>query len=136
MTDQGPAVLCLGSGQVLLRGPAVVDVWRLAAVGARVTEQRDGIARPARVSALLAALEAEARTAMSANGHADVRDEADEAPCAVYDHIDTREAATLVGVSERQLRRVAGELGGRRCGRGWLFDRAQVIAYVATKKSG
>ncbi len=49
MTAPVPAVQQLGSA-VLLRGPAVVDVWRLVALGIRLPAGEDGgeLSRPQR----------------------------------------------------------------------------------------
>jgi excisionase family DNA binding protein len=43
--------------------------------------------------------------------------------------MEISEAAELLGLSERHVRRMARELGGRKVGRSWLLDRAAVLEH-------
>lgn len=131
-----PAVQQLGSA-VLLRGPAVVDVWRLVALGIRAAN-RDGIglARVDHLQAVLAAAAAEVRSAASECGHADVTQPPTRAVSDPSEPLTTREVATMLGLSTRQTQRMASTLDARklRCGR-LLFDRGAVAGYLADRKA-
>lgn len=137
-TPGGPALVRLGGGQLLVRGSAVLDLVRLAELGARVARQRDGIEPPARIRALLEALTAEAAELplMSADGHADVRREADRAASAALELIDVAEVANMLTLSIRQARRLMPDLGGRKVGRSWRIDRATAAAYALEADRG
>lgn len=58
-------------------------------------------------------------------------------PSAVGELIDSTEAATILGCSERWVRdpRFRGRLGGRKVGGRWLFPRQTVVEY-AERKAG
>ncbi|WP_020111597.1 helix-turn-helix domain-containing protein [Rhodococcus sp. 114MFTsu3.1] len=47
--------------------------------------------------------------------------------------IGTREAAEILGVSQRSCQRLAFEIGGARCSSRWIFTRAVVEAYHAER---
>lgn len=47
--------------------------------------------------------------------------------------IDARAAATILGTSEREVRRIASSLDGRLIGRQWVFQRAAVTEYANNK---
>lgn len=131
----------LGRGQVLLRGSALAHVSRLADVGARVVERGDGIAPHPELRRLLEELRAEAAEvpAVSATGHADVRGPggwAESGAMGWTDPVDGGEAALMLGVGVRQLRRLAPSLGGRKVGGSWVFERAAVAAFAAERKAG
>jgi len=135
MTAPVPAVQQLGSA-VLLRGPAVVDVWRLVALGIRAAN-RDGIglARVTHLQAVLAAAAAEVRAASDC-GHADVAQLPGRAVSDPSEPLTTREVAAMLGLSTRQTQRMANTLDARklRCGR-LLFDHGAVDAYLAARKA-
>ena len=136
LVTEGPHVLALGGGQVLLRGLAVVDAARLVEVAADLMRRRDGIAPPPRLQVLRRALRVEA-AAVAVRGHADVRSSAELAESAVgsaADTLTTTAAAAVLGLSERQVRRLAGDLGGHRAGRAWLFDSDTVAAVAAQRR--
>ncbi|WP_165607719.1 helix-turn-helix domain-containing protein [Mycolicibacter heraklionensis] len=40
--------------------------------------------------------------------------------------LDSTEAAAVIGVSARRIRQIAAQLGGRRVGGRWLFERAAI----------
>lgn len=64
---------------------------------------------------------------VSVDGHADM-DSADIGPQWSEDLIDTETAATILGVTERQVRRLAAAGLGTRVGGRWMFDRRAVYA--------
>jgi len=133
--DQAPAVQQLGSA-VLLQGPAVVDVWRLVALGVRAAH-RDGIglARVDHLQAVLAAAAAEVR-ATSEPGQRDVAQVPTRATCDPSEPLTTREVAAMLGLSPRQTQRMARTLDARRLRSGRLiFDRGAVQAYLADHHS-
>lgn len=47
--------------------------------------------------------------------------------------IGATEAARVIGVSERHIRRLAADLDGRRAGRAWVFDRRTVTEYARAR---
>jgi len=128
-----PAVQVLGAA-VLVQGPAVVDLHSLVVAGVRETTRRDGITPSARLSSLVSALEAAARVvrAGSAGPGTDVRDHPESAQWNPKDDlVDTREAAQMLDVSERHVRRLGLTLSGRQSRAGvWSFDRGAVQAYL------
>ncbi len=46
------------------------------------------------------------------------------------DLVDTAEAAELLGITSRRVRQIASDLGGWRCGWGYVFPRTNVIDYA------
>jgi hypothetical protein len=127
-----PAVIRLGGGQLLLRGPAVIDLWRLANNAAQMASRRDGIVLSPTAKALLAALQQEAALAMSACPPADVRDAA-PLSLSAEDQLTTEEVSHMMNLSSRQVRRCAASLGARRIAGRWAFDRSAVAQYLAGK---
>ena len=124
MELNAPPVHRLGSA-VLLQGPAVADAAYLVAVGLRALSRRDGVAPMSRWLVLQRHLKAVADL-VSDTGNADLPQDHDEAPLELEDLIST-EAASMLGLTERQMRNLASQLGGRRAGRrAWVFDRALV----------
>lgn len=67
------------------------------------------------------------RAVLTAPGHPDA---VPDAPCDP-ETVTTREAAALLGCSERTVRRLAPLLGGRNVGGRWLLDRAAVHEHRA-----
>ncbi len=133
--DQALAVQQLGSA-VLLQGPAVVDVWRLVALGVRAA-QRDGIglARVDHLQGVLAAAAAEVR-ATSGTGQCDVAQVPARATCDPSEPLTTGEVATVLGLSPRQTQRMARTLDAHRLRSGRLiFDRGAVEVYLADHHS-
>ncbi len=131
-----PAVQRLGSA-VLLQGPAVADVAFLVGLGMRYRARVDGTAPSAHHRALLSTLNDTAEATLAADvrdGHTDVRHHADASQSDGVG-VDSETAARLMGISMRQVCRLAPELGGRRVGRVWTFDRAAVLAAVAHRKA-
>jgi hypothetical protein len=130
MTADGPAMLGLGGGQVLLRGPAVVEVSRALDWAIRIQERRDSVhaSRPLRELQQLLADEA---AQVSARPRGDVRNSG--AVPGSQNMITTDEAAAMLRRSPRQVRRLAAELEGRRVGTSWVFDRDLVAAAAAER---
>lgn len=124
----GPALLRLGGGQLLVRGPAVLDLLRLVDLGVRVTRQRDQIEPPPRVRRLLQVLGEEAAE-LAAVGHEDVRDD-DDLPASALELVTVTEVAHMLGRSTRQARRLMPDFGARKVGGVWSVDRAAVAAYL------
>lgn len=139
---QAPAVQQLDVA-VLLQGPALLDVHYLVALGVREVKRRDGINPSPRLVELqrcLASAVGRYRAAVSLAGHADVPDHAaptgSEHP-GPEDLLTTREAAVILNICERHVRRLAPELGGAtRRGGVLLFDRGAVEALAATRAEG
>ena len=127
----GPDLVVLAPGVVLVRGAALLRVARIAAQGARSTNKLDGIALDSATRSDLAVLVTEARHVMSDVGRSDVREVVDESESDRADDMDAGQAAEVLGVSRRQVVRIAADLGGRRGpGRVHVFDRAAVVAYA------
>lgn len=125
-----PEVLVLGES-VLLSGRALVHAAR--AVERDVAAlRRDGTAPPPSLIAAAAAMRQAAQGAVAAAQArvAAVLDERDG-----LDTVGVAEAARLVGLSVRQVRRRVAEFNGYRLGAArtapWLLDRALVVAEAA-----
>jgi len=122
-------VLRLGGGQVLLgNGQAVLDVLR-ALQKVQADYRVNAAPTPARVQYLIEALQLSlADSASSEPGSAEYR------IAALLPSSDKRvgvgEAAVLLGVSARRVRYVAEELGGRKLGRSWVFDRDELEEFA------
>ncbi|MGW4581945.1 hypothetical protein ACWELP_24950 [Rhodococcus aetherivorans] len=114
-----PPVQRLAADVLLLTGPAV-DALHYTVRVAVAARRRNGLPVPRAVAELAAALAAPGRT--------------DTEPVAAShdspDMIDTMEAATMLGCSNRQARRLAPLLGGRLTGGRWLLDRAAVTQHI------
>lgn len=116
---------------VLLRGQGVLDVRALLELGLK-TAARDGIGASPRIVELRLVLDAAAAEVMSAPGHADVRSEPDSRSWSKEEVLTTEEAAQMLTISTRHVRRLArdGELEGhQRRDRTWIFTRASIDAY-------
>lgn len=131
-----PPVQRLGTA-VLLQGGAVLDVLALADRGIRLTTRVDGINPPARVLELLDVLRqaaADLRDGTAQRRQAAVAELADRTDSTAW--IGSEEAAELLGLSVRQVQRLASSLEAvRGPGRVWLFDPLTVEAYAADRES-
>lgn len=112
---QGPVVA--GSAVVLADG--WLGIARQAVLIADKTRRRNGLPSSRSYIALAEAL----TSAMSVHGHSDVR-ETEE----LQDHpqelaVTIADAAEQLGLSERQTRRLAQRLGGKRIAGRWLLDQ-------------
>lgn len=126
---EGPQMLRLGGGQVLLRGPTLRAISHLAEAGAGRLFSIDGKSVPADLRRLLDDLAAEAREYVRSDVRADVREERVRASSGPMNPLTSAQAAERLGCSERHVRRIASSLGGRRVGAVWTFDPAEVAAY-------
>lgn len=120
----------VGGSAILLQRLAVLDAYYLISVGLRAT-RRNGAEPPVRMRALQQALSlaAEQVRSTSAPGHHDVAPPRGGAGCSTGDEIGTTTAATVLGLSTRQVQRLAADLDGRRVGGRWVFDQAAVHSY-------
>ncbi|UGQ58967.1 hypothetical protein LSF60_05495 [Rhodococcus pyridinivorans] len=119
----------LGSA-LLLQGSSVLYVLRAlkALIRAHAREQ---IAPPPEVLALLNACQAavEHLETLSDSRHDDTTSALVQQDSS--QHIGTKEAAAMLGVTQRQAQRLAPTLEGRRLASGaWVFDRDTVAAYA------
>jgi hypothetical protein len=113
---------------VLLQGLAVVDCWRAARL-LMASTRRDGLPVPDRLRVLETILCAEARRVMADLGCSDVPS-SPAPPSLPLTTWTTKEAATVLGVSERRARALAPRLGGQRVGWSWQLDPVAVVAYA------
>jgi hypothetical protein len=123
VTAVGREVEQLGPA-VLIRGDAVARAYMLASAGLDRGAAAGLNERACRE--LLDALAA--ATADQRKGHEHVRSSTRTAESGRDQHISTAEAAAILGVSERQARRLAPQLGCLRGGT-WQLDRALVHAH-------
>ncbi|BBY54218.1 hypothetical protein H7J07_01380 [Mycobacterium koreense] len=130
-----PPVQRLG-GAVLLQGQSVVDAVYLLAQGIRAA-QRDGYPT-ARFEglrrAMVAAYEFQSEAAMSATRHGDVAAEVDssQSQCEL---ISTTEAASIAGLTVRQMQRWAQRGLGKKVGTRWLIDSDLLTAELAARRT-
>ena len=125
----GPPLQRFG-GMVMVQGVAVQDAYYLLSVGLRDT-RRGGAAVPSRflqLQAELAAAAAEVRA--SATGQHDGAPVAPQPHSEGEDNIGTAEAASILGLSNRQVQRLAADLDGHHVGGCWCFDRLAVESYA------
>lgn len=134
---EGPQVLRLGGGQVLLRGQVLRAVWHLAEAGAGRLFSVDGKSIPPDLRRLLDDLAAEAREYVRPDVRSDVREEGPSASSGPMNPhpLTSAQAAETLGCSERHVRRIAASLDGRREGARWTFDRLTVENYGLEKGS-
>lgn len=123
-----PEVELLGDA-VLLRRPIVAEVRRLLALGIRDAVRRDGLRPPARALHLLATL------AAADSVRADVRPLPDSPATPTVHTMTTAQAARQLGLSTRQARRLADQLGAIRTTAGWRFGAEQVRAAAAIRRT-
>ena len=130
MTSQPQAPLVAGAA-VVLTGEWLEAALQAVLIAARA-RARNGLPNSASHLALAQALNA----AMSARGHADVRvtedweDHLEQEPPTVT----VAEAARQLGLSERQTRRRAPQLGGKRIGGVWLLDQDAIAEHKEGQK--
>jgi hypothetical protein len=126
------------SDAVVLQGPVVAEVAYLVNLGLRHRANLDGTAPSVRQRALLRMLTDTAEAVLAvpdARGHADTRATPDLAESTFVGEMNTAEAARLLGITPRHVRRLARSLDGRRVKGTWSFDRAAVTRlYSATTR--
>lgn len=119
---EGPAVVILAPGVVVLRGSALVDVARALAAAISVVERRDGLVPHGKLVRLKMIMDAEARHVSACPQS----DSPEQGP--LENWVTTEGAAFLLGVGERHARRLAKDLGGRRVAGRWRLPRSNVEA--------
>lgn len=112
-------------GVVVISGAAARALCEAVLIAARA---RRSAGLP--LSADYAALAAELHAAMSASGQTDVRDLPDPDPESVAPTVPIEQAAAELGLSKRQTRRLAPELGGRIVGGRWLLDAHAIRQHI------
>ena len=110
---------------VILSGPWL-NVVRRAVLNAEHSRRRNGLPPSREYTELLAAVE----SAMSATGHSDVRTDPEPTHSA-DEYITVTEAARRLGISTRQTRRIADQLGAHKHRGAWFIDPAAVADYLA-----
>jgi hypothetical protein len=110
---------------VVLDAAAAADVAALVRAGLRAVERLDGITPPPRLRALAEQL----RQAVAEVRTPDTTRSADHLIAQTMQVIDTREAAAVLRVSRRHVRRLAPALGGHHGIRGWELDPVAVQAH-------
>jgi hypothetical protein len=123
---------------LVLTGPSVIILSRLADAGLTALERSNGYAAGAHVRELVhvlrrTAVDVQASAAMSARGPLDASDPALATPLGQSPEIGTEIAGSLLGLTERQVRRKALDLGGRQVSGRWVFDR-QAITTAAQQR--
>ena len=124
----------LAGGWLLVGPDDAPQVARALRLARRVGE-RDRIAAPASWQQLLAeAEEAELAGSTAAGGSAAVPPEPVLPPSRLDGECTTREAASVIGTGERNVRDLAarGAVAARKVGRAWLLDRADVLRRAAS----
>ncbi len=124
------------SDAVVLQGPVVAEVAYLVNLGLRHRANLDGTAPSVRQRALLRMLTDTAEAVLAvpdARGHADTIATPHLGEFGVGE-ISTAEAANVLGVSPRHVRRLARSLDGRRVKGTWLFDKHALVAYRALRE--
>ena len=129
MTTQSPDFIRLSGGHVVLSGEATIQVWRFMSRAADLVSRGDGVPIPPRLQVLLEVLRTAAAEAMSEMSAADVRGLPVAPVSDPTDEITTSEAAEMLKVTDRHVRRIHQTLDGCRRGNQWVFSRAAVTAY-------
>lgn len=113
----GPPVQRL-TAAMLLQGPLLAEVRWVLREGAREIWRRDGIPPSAAITHLLRELGA----VTSSQGHEDVPEVAEPEGLISETRISTADAAEVLELSPRQLRRLRDHLGARKVGGVLTFD--------------
>jgi hypothetical protein len=132
--DPTPDVQVLGDALVL-RGHALLEMYRAATEGIQVSRQRNCIEPSRSLQKAIAGAKAASsvgRRQRSADmgDIADVRARPTLAALRTGERIGVEEVARMCGVGHRQARRLAPSLGGTKTRKGWIFDRGLVQAYI------
>jgi hypothetical protein len=136
MTSEPPPVIHDGDC-VTIQGEALVLCYR-ACLALVMRQHRDGVASPPLLHDLRAVLY---RAVMSAPGHEIDTGAAALSCCGCRDGADpisVADAAALLRLSLRQVRRLAAEnavLGGRRIGHAWTLERGAVLALARQREA-
>lgn len=133
MTRESPTLQRFGPA-IIVHGPPLDELLRLALLGARMRRDRDGIETSAATRVLLQTLaDAASESGMSPCRAGDVAGHAVSAQWNPMDEITTREAADMLDLSVRQIQRLAPALGGRKRGGVLLVDR-DAVAVLAQER--
>ncbi|MBE5501847.1 hypothetical protein E3G66_004674 [Mycobacteroides abscessus] len=126
LTRYGPAVILTGPALKL-----VLDAALIAVKHRRMTAGLPFSTTP------YEALACELRAAMAADGHADVRTGAisDPVPVDEQPRVPLAEAAAQLHISERQARRLAPQLGGRRIAGRWFVDELALSQHLEGRQA-
>ncbi|OBK16777.1 hypothetical protein [Mycobacterium asiaticum] len=114
---------------VVLSGSALRLVLECAAIAVRHRKMTAGLPFSTQPYELLAC---ELRAAMAADGHADVRAGAVSDPVPVDEQptVPLAEAAAFLGISHRQARRLAPQLGGRKVAGSWFVEETALRQHI------
>lgn len=126
---KGSGVLTAG-GAVILTGPALRTALRAVLTATRARQRFDP------PNSAYAELAEHLLRAMSAEGHPDVRHD-DPLHTGINEELPTvpiDEAARQLGLSQRQTRRLAPKLGGKRVAGRWLLDQLAIDEHVEGAK--
>jgi excisionase family DNA binding protein len=129
--QQLPPTALLGNGQFYTRDHATVTLYRVVRYGVQVLRLK-GAVNPDILQLLADLKRAADEVLRSAGPHTQGR----KAGCVSssspddLDLISTEEAAALLGVGVRYVRKVAHRLDGRRVGGRWIFPRQAVAEYA------
>lgn len=118
---------------LLLQGPVLHELRWVLEVGAREISRRDALSPSAAMQALRHAL----ISAITAHGNEELPPQPDLRRLnteELGEWLTTEEVASLLGRQPRQVRNLAAQLGGRRHGTAWRFERAAVEAEIARRK--
>jgi hypothetical protein len=129
MTSQPQGLMVAGTA-VILEGEWLEAALQAVLIAARY-RTRNGLSNSAAHLELAKAL----TTAMSARGRSDVREIADAQDIS-YEQptVTVAEAARQLGLSERQTRRRAPQLGGKRIGGRWFLDQDAIDEHKEGQK--
>lgn len=122
--------LVVAGTAVVLTGPAVETALQAALIAIR-SRRANGLPDSAAYRALASALV----HARSGSGHSDVQDQA------VGQHFSTEaptvpiaEAVARLGICDRQVRRLAPRLGGRKIGGRWFVDEQALAEHLEMRR--
>ena len=126
LTRYGPAVIVTGPALKL-----VLDAALIAVKHRRMTAGLPFSTTP------YEALACELRAAMAADGHADVRTSAisDPVPVDEQPSVPLAEAAALLGISRRQARRLAPQLGGCKVAGSWFVEETALRQHIEGRQA-
>lgn len=129
----GSVVLLPGGSVVLVGAQARLDVLRALQLSGELA-RRDGIGNAARVVDLMRLLATSLSSPTSTSAAASAEVPPQPVPAVSRTWIDAKDAAALLGVTPRQARNRAEELGARKSGVRWLFDRDALEELLAARR--
>ncbi|OBK75440.1 helix-turn-helix domain-containing protein [Mycobacterium sp. 1164985.4] len=117
------------SGELVIVTGAALRPALLSALTAIKQRKRDGL--PTKAYEDLACAYG---AAMAASGQTDVRLPAISDPVPMQPTVPLTEAATRLGVSDRQARRLADKIGGQKIGARWFVDETALREHIEGKQ--